>query len=531
MARSPYSELPYPLGGVSVEMGYQHQDNSQGVTCVDALNSRGYDPATNRLRGAQRCGLSKYVTGQLSGTHFIQCIDHLMTSAAQTASSGNSVRALLGVAVSNGTVKSFTRAGFNNTTNGAGALDATTVYMNSAPLFNRIYFADGKNWKYWDAPTDTVNTWSATAGSLPTDSFGNLPRLICQWRGRIVLSGILGDPQNWFMSRQFVATDFDYGTAPNIADAQQAFAGNNTEAGYCPDIVTCLISYSDDLLIMGGDHSMWQVTEDPAAGGQIDRISDTVGMAFGTPWCKDNVGAIYFFGSRGGFYRMQPSTGGTAAPERISGQRIDNLLQSVDLSKNIVKMVWDDKFQCVMFFITPTDGTTATFNWCYDVRNNAFWKDQFTNPLHNPTAVHLMDGDDPTDRVVLLGGQDGYIRFIDNASKTDDGTAISSYVYFGPIQTDSGRFKLKELRCILAETSDQATLELFRGHSAEYAYNQPEAHFAVTLDKGRSRAIRIGGAAQAMYLKLSNSTPNTAWSFEQMFAWLEGEGQAAGRWQ
>jgi hypothetical protein len=525
--KQDFLQLPWPMAGISSNMGFTTQEAS---TCVDALNVRGIDPTTNRARGAQRCGTSKYPTGQLSSSNFIQNIEHIITSAGIAVSSGSSVRTLTAVGVAGGTVKTFSRgAAFSSVTNGTSALDSTNPYIGSAILFNAIYYADGVHWKYYNAPTNTVVAMSASAGDLPTDGDGNAPRLICQWRGRLVWSGLVGDPQNWFMSRQFAPLDYDYSPASETdQNAQQAVAGNNTEAGYVPDIVNCLIPYSDDLLIFGGDHSLWQMTNDPAAGGQIDRISDTVGMAFGSPWCKDAFGNVYFFGSRGGLYVFNPTPGATAAPQRVSADKIDNSLLDVDLANNIVRMVWDDRFQTIMFFITPIDGS-ETFNWVYDIRNQAFWKDQFSDPDHNVTAVHLMDGDDPSDRVVLLGCYDGYIRQVDITAEDDDGTPISSYVILGPIQANSGKLRLRELRTVLGMNSDPVTVELFTGNSVEAAFDVDEPHFSATIYAGRSPAIRSGAVAQGMYLKLSNSKLRESWQYEAIYASLEGVGRAAGR--
>lgn len=521
MAKSPYTEIGWPIGGVSLHSGYTHQDPG---TCIDALNVRGYDPTTNALRGAQRAGHSKYLDGQI-GSSYVQCVDHIVTASAIA---GASVRTIKAVAVSGGNVRTFTRGGTVNVpTNGTGALHATNPYIGSTVLLNKLYFADGSTFKYYDPATDTVSALVASAGSLPTDA-GNYPRIVVTWRGRLVFSGISSDPQNWFMSRQFDATDWDYAVATTTADAQMPVAGNSVEAGRMPDIVNCLIPYSDDLMLSLGDHSIWQFTNDPASGGQIDRVSDTVGGAFGMPWCKDAYGTVYFFGSRGGIYRIQPSAGGGAAPERISSKKVDSALLDVDMSTNVIKMVWDDRFQTVMIYITPIAGGT-TKHYAYDIRNDAFWPDQFTNELHNPVAVHLMDGDSPDDRVVLLGCRDGYIRFIDISNKLDDDSPVSSYVYFGPIQSATERFRLKELRAVLGENSDQVALEVFRSHSPESAFRQMNPLWGTTIGPGRSRAIRLMATGQAMYVRLRNKSPNTAWQYEALFAWLEGLEKAAGR--
>ena len=110
------------------------------------------------------------------------------------------------------------------------------------------------------------------------------------------------------------------GTPPSSAEtATIAVAGNNSDAGELGDIINCLIPYSDDILIFGGDAAIWLMRGDPMDGGQIDLLTDSVGMAWGRPWCRDPYGVIYFFGSRGGVYQLDPSG---RAPTRIS-QAID----------------------------------------------------------------------------------------------------------------------------------------------------------------------------------------------------------------
>lgn len=528
MAReAPYAQLFWPTGGISYAEGYLTQPQN---TCVDALNVRSVDPTTNRNRGAQRMGLSKYLGGTLNSTNFIQNLEHITISGSVATSTGASVRGLVGVGVAGGTVKTFVRGGvYGAVTGGTGALNSTSPFIGSAILFSQIFYSDGVHWVCYDAPSNSMITMVPTYGALPTDSSGNAPRLIVTWRGRLVWSGLQGDPQNWFMSRQFAPLDYDYN--PNVvtrANSQQAVAGNNCEAGLVPDIVNALIPYSDDILIFLCDHSIWQMTGDPAAGGQIDRISDIVGGCFGTPWTKDSFGNVYFFGSRGGIYMMHPVPGATAAPQRITETNIDSALLNVDLSKNIIRMEWDDRFQHVMIFVTPINGA-STFNYAYDTRSNAFWKDQFSNVSHNATAVHQMDGDNPNDRVVLLGGQDGVIRFLDLNAEDDDGIAIDSFVILGPIQANSGRIRLKELRPVLGRNSDPVTLEVFVGNSAEEAFNVDEAMLQATLYPGRGPAIRSGAVGQCLYLKLSNSSIKESWQYESIFAAFEGTGRAAGR--
>lgn len=504
-------DLRYPVGGLSEFGSYRNQQpNGEQPTSVSCLNVRAFDPRTGRLRGAQRAGHVRYLNATHSGDYPIQHITHIVSTAVYTTSGSAAMRSSTAVAVSQGNVKTFSRNGsFTAATSGTGALDADFPFVESAELFGVLYFADGKSVKKYTASTNTVATWTPTSGSLP-GSGTDRHRLICTWRSRIVVSGLQSDPHNWFMSAIGDALNWDYGADP--VTEGMAVAGNNSTAGKAADIIQTLIPYSDDLLIFGGDHTIWQMTNDPMAGGRIDRISDITGMAFGQSWCKDPSGLIYFFGSRGGLFVMSPGN----LPVKLS-DAVGERLMDIDLSLNMVKLVWDDQFQAVMIYVTPLAGGTTT-NYCYDTRGKAWWPDQFANDDLNVHAVHVMDGDNPNDRVVLLGCRDGYIRAIDGTTSWDDQTltyAISSSVYLGPYSSRSGvPIRVTEAHPTFASnTNATITCGFYDGYSAEDA-----AGSSVTASwdtTGGDRYVeRQRAQGRAIYLKISNTDSGKHWSFE-----------------
>lgn len=511
----PLTEIAWPLLGVSQHSGFSHQDRG---TCVDARNVRNYDPTTGRLRGSQRAGHTKYVATRPNGANFIQHLQHVELTQSV---SGTSVRSILGMAVAGGNVYSFTSGGFTLATSGSGALSSTFPYLDSTVLFQQAFFVDGTNYKLWDAASNTVSAWTASAGSLPI-SGSDTPKLICTWRGRIVLSGMKGDSQNWFMSALNNPLDWNY--SPALITEAQAVAGNDAPSGKCADTVNALIPYNDDLLWFGCSNSVWQMTGDPMAGGRLDLISDVTGIAFGQAWCKDPYGTIYFFGSRGGLYMSVPN----APPQRISYDKIEPLLANVNLATNVVRLVWDDRQQTVMIYVTPIAGGPTT-NFAYDTRQEAFWVDSFSTATQQPSAVHIYAGDNPIDRVVLLGCLDGYVRFIDHSATSDDGAAIASYIWLGPISGGNQKLRLRELRGVLGQGSDPVGVEIWAGNSAEAAYSSPLARMSGSWRSGANPALRSGAVANAMYVKLSNSDLGKAWQLESVFADVSALGKAAGR--
>ena len=325
-------------------------------------------------------------------------------------------------------------------------------------------------WTIAGVTTNTFQLVGSPAGSAYT-SGGTCSRindtkctLMAVWGGRIVLSGLATDPHNIFMSA--VGDPFDWNYSPDVQTIQQAIAGNIT-AGYGknPDIVTALIPFTDDILLIGGTHSIRKFLGNPAEGGINVSVTEITGVAYGSAWCQSPEGIIYFFGSRGGVYRMNPENG---MPQRMTSTTIDERLSDVDLSTSTVTLTWDDRAIAVRVYISPMDGSPGK-HYVWDVRNEAWWPFSYSDALLNPKSIHLLSGNTPAERLILEYGQDGYIRMVDVNAESDDGTPIESHVYIGPF---SGMMML-ELVGMLRENSGNVQWAVCSASTAEKALTVP----------------------------------------------------------
>lgn len=519
MPSRSFREIRWPFKGLHQGRSFHGQSPD---TTVDCLNVRNFDPRTGRSRGAQRAGLSRYLDGASSANPIQDIISWTTVPTSAGAATTFNTRTLTNMSVCAGTVQTFTGSAFATVTNGSGALSSTAPVIFSAELFGKIYFADGVNHKYYD-PSTGMQTWSAASGTFPA-SGANYPRLICNWRSRIVLSGLRGDDQNWFMSALGDATDWNY--LPDEPSPTDAVAGNACHAGKSPDIVTSLVPLTDDLLLLGGDHSIWQLSGDPMAGGRIDCLSSVTGMPFGRPWANGPNGVLYFMGTKGGIYRLTPGQG----PERLSGERVEAAIDAVNLDDTIVRAAYDDKTQGVHFFLTPMDGTSAATHYFYDIRQDAFFADSFADVNMNPKAVCTIDGDEPGDRCLVLGGFDGRIRKIDYEALSDDTEAIDSYVWIGPLKADEGtKVRLNELRGTLDLDSDSAYYEVYGSVGAQEAYERGQKFHSGVWAPGRNWSDCRRASGTAIYIKVGNSDYNATWSYENIFASLQACGLSASR--
>ena len=391
--------------------------------------------------------------------------------------------------------------------------------VSTAILFKKLYAVDGERSKVIDPATLTVSNWVATApATLPPGC-----RLACTYRGRIVLARDASSAQNWYMSRLGDALDWDFGASP---ESTTAVAGNSSgKFGQPADSITALIPYSDDLLIFGCSKSMWVMEGDPGAGGRVQNVSYKTGVIGPRSWCFDDQGHLYFMGS-GGLYRMPR---GTRDAVPVSGRRLTRLLDRVDTSKTFVQMGFDSFKQWVIICLTSTDSSVVGVHVIYDTISDALWPTTFATYDHNPWSILEVVGVEDEQRRVLFGGSGGYIRRMDDASASDDGTVIDSYVRLAEMEVGSGT-----IESVVAEMQAEfskdlpATLNwyLVSGRSANEIVNIPTAdifsgaadsltgQFSTSL--GFQTPVRMRRRGGAHSLVLRNNTATEQWAVERI---------------
>lgn len=385
---------------------------------------------------------------------------------------------------------------------GGQSFSTTAKQIFAAQNGLNMFFADGAGYFLYQASSNSIIPWVATApGTMPMDSPApTTAQAICTWRGRTTLYRFRQNPQLWFMSKQ--SDPFDFIFNPSTTTQTQATNGNVSEAGLVGDFINVMIPYSDDIMIVLCDHTIWMLKGDPMVGGRFDRVSPSIGGLPGKSWTVDPYGQLYFYAPVGGIYKMTPG----AQPTPMSAQ-IERKLDNIDLTANIISMAWDMQLHGLAVWVTPLDSTKDGTNFFFEERTNSWQKDRYENRGHQPFAVHEFDGDTPEDRKIFVGGRDGYLRIMSNSAATDDGKVILSYVWLGPLSTKQmDDIMLKELQGTLGIDSGDMTWEVHVGRTVEEAFASKPVRSG-KWSAGRNRVSFVQRSGFAIFVKLSATSP------------------------
>ena len=423
---------------------------------------------------------------------------------------------------------------------GASAVDTdqlADVAMYSAAHCNgQLFMLDGTTPRIYNpmgATTSIIYNWTARRGKVePTAT------IIANWRNRLVLTGTLNDPQNWFMSRVDDPWDFDYGQD----DAESAVAGNDYANGRIGDPITALCPISNDALVFGCTRSIYVMRGDPAAGGRVYKVSSETGMLGPNAWCTDGQGTMWFLGEEGLF--VMPASGGE--PRNVTNRRLPSLAgyKSVMPGRNAayqsgrtyVSLAYDADRHGVLIFLAPYASATAT-HYFYDIRNDAFWPESYPDAM-GPTMAAYYNATTSTYRKLLLGGRNGCIYYYSEATKRDETgaqttAAISSRVLIGPVRLGGGigDALITRLIGVTSTGSEVAGWGLYAGVTPEACAATAvsdgaavtNAQASGTWSAGRNvDRSRVRGGAHAV--KVYNATTARRWALESITAEVEPGG-------
>lgn len=368
----------------------------------------------------------------------------MVTYKTTAGATPNSTTAQVSLSVSSATATGATPAVVTITTSTVhGQSVGQSVFISGAS-------PSGYNgtWVITSVPSTTTFTYTA-ATALTSPATGTILALVpytgplttcsiaCSWRGRLVLAGDSGSPQNFYMSRAGVPTDWNYGAT----DSAAAFAGNLSTSGLIGEPITALIPFTDDIMIVGCTHSIWMLQGDPTDGGTIVPISQNIGIIGPNAWCKDSFDTLYFIGTNG-LYKGCPLWEQWQPPQLLTGDNYHQYFQNLASSSKYFTLVWNEVQQYINLFATPADDTTIGTHLVFDVRGSGgeeenksaggIWPIQYGLATGPTAAIEWYSDGSPANRGVLLGGWDGVLRRQDLTALDDTGDPITASLTFGP---------------------------------------------------------------------------------------------------
>jgi len=372
------------------------------------------------------------------------------------------------------------------------SIAAGSITLASAPGDGACSWRVERQIKVYDHVAGTLTLLTATAGQIPT---GN--HLMCRYLDRLCIGG--GDlaPNAWFMSRQTDYTDWDY----TQEDVQRAIYGPSSEQGIPGPPLTSFSVSSDDYLILACATEMWRMRGDPAYGGSMDNLSETIGCIDSHSWCHGPSGEVILL-SRDGVYVI--AAGGNSFPISMSREVLPREMRNIDIDMLEASMAYDVQGRGIHIFLSPEDSNDQVHLW-FDWESKTYWPLTLQGD-HEPTAVCVVQSTAIEASGVILGSRDGKLRTFHDLAANDCGTAFSAYVVMGPIalNSDGSIGSIVSLDAVMGEESGDVTWSLLLADTFEGVAGAT-ARETGTWSAGLNATVRPSVTGQAFSLKLTST--------------------------
>ena len=383
--------------------------------------------------------------------------------------------------------------------------------------------------------------WTVYAGD--TTMYGQLPpyaTILRRYRNRLFLSGNPLDPHQWYLLRQ----DDPYDALYLAEDAQSPVAGQDADAGKVGDIVVDAIPYGDDYMLIGTIGSWWVMRGDPADGGRLDELDNSVGIICKDAWAKDHQKNLYVLDANGLYLMTYP----LGRPEAIVDEDvIPTFTEDLNLNpKNQRITLGFDRDRKQVYICVTTVQTGKNANYVYDLVTQGFFPEEYPEEC-SVYSLHFYNADEPAYRKLLIGCADGYIRqFNDDAKDDDIGSLkpevkeIKSYCLFGPHQIGLNIDRegvSKSFTFVSAggqsggsiDDSDGFDYEVYFEGTAEEVIEKCDARTSRfngrISEPGRSYQQRIRGRGVFMGVLIKNENKGETWGMEHVSAVVDPAGE------
>jgi hypothetical protein len=262
--------------------------------------------------------------------------------------------------------------------------------------------------------------------------------------------------------------------------------------------LTAIVPIVEDYCLFSSESDMYLLRGDTTIGGILANVSGQIGIGSRTAYCRIPGGSVVFL-SRDGLYKFHPVT---PYPESLSRNKLPaELIDVVQNTDMVVTLEYDVRDTGVHIYVTPKTAGPTMHYW-FDWRGESFWHVSLGSTDHEPLSLVY----DAKSNHVLHGCRDGYIRRYDGGAKSDDGTAITKEVDYGPIPLNHGRLAFVDtVEIVLDDGSDPVPWTFRIGQSPEEAYTAT-ARVSNTASAGVNYRQSVRQSGQWGFLRLSTTT-------------------------
>ena len=357
--------------------------------------------------------------------------------------------------------------------------------IRSTELQGRLFFADGEQIQYFDPLDGSFNRLEPRGSGTVLQN----ATCIAAWNNRLVLT----DGVEWVMSRVGDFRDFDM-VQVELNDEGQAVSSAVAVVGQVPDRITGILPLRDDLLLWLCEESIWRLTGNPITNGQQDRVSEEMGAA-PDAWVRAPDGQPFILGSRGNVYILNQF----GVPSELMGDQISRRLELLDLERFRVEMVWSEIERGFhVFFVDrdgcgPPDGFGLFLERPIQGKPWSPWYDTWSETRVMPTAAVELVGTQASQRLLLIGCEDGRLRLVAPNLPTDDGASVEFRVRVGPMSVPALESKCKGFAGVLAVESGRVAWEL-RGSDIADSTGPPKGGGIWKAGRNAGSRDRVRGA-------------------------------------
>jgi hypothetical protein len=162
--------------------------------------------------------------------------------------------------------------------------------------------------------------------------------------------------------------------------------------------------------------------------------------------------------------------------------------------------------------------------WIYQTQTGGFFHD-INSLVYDPMSATTYQPEGSGQPLSVMGCRDGYIREFDDTAEDDDGSAFTSFVFYGPIMLGGSGYGfgvLHELVVTLDTASNDVTVGIRTGNSPQEAIGSANK-YTTTCEAGRNRNRYPRLTGSVAYVIVSGT--GTKWAIDSLHVTIEPRGR------